>query len=203
MKKKNKTQNLYKLDNSLCPSPNLQDIIQVHDAIKKEVQTKGHPFHWGNTQLFLQCDLAENSSSDRASVPPISHLSKEDSWLIVLGWGSKNTVYMEKLLNWKKTEDASATTWLAEQILHAPFFWMIVTTFWGSSSFLLNESSIALRRLMIPPPSWSLSHMKLQLFHGIHLAQLTPSFLLLSKEAAYRNSEGQNSQSHTPASLRS
>ena len=40
-----KKPNLYKLDNSLCPSQNLQDIIQVHDAIKKEVQTKGHPFH--------------------------------------------------------------------------------------------------------------------------------------------------------------
>lgn len=168
----------YKLDNSLCPSPDLQYIIQVYDAIKKEVQTKGHPFHWGNTQPFLQCDLAENSSSDRASMPQISHLSKGDSWVIVLGWGSKYRVYMEKLLNWKKTEDASATMWLAEQILHAPFFWMIVTTFRGSSSFLLSESSIALRRLMISPPPWSLPHMKLQHFHGIPLAQLTSSFLL-------------------------
>lgn len=155
------------------------------------------------TRSSFSSVISQSSSSDRASVPPISHLSKEDSWLIVLGWGSKDTVYMEKLLNWKKTEDASAPMWLAEQILHAPLFWMIVTTFRGSSSFLLNESSIALRRLMIPPPSWSLSHMKLQHFHGIPLAQLTSSFLLWSKEAAYRNPEGQNSQSHTPASLQS
>lgn len=31
------TQGLYKADNILCPSPGLQDIIQVHDALKKEV----------------------------------------------------------------------------------------------------------------------------------------------------------------------